>query len=99
MITLPEYDFSELTEELAQKILEKSEEISKDNEIPSHLIGTALLFAAVKEILKIQDKTDIDEEPIVDGEELRFLIDTTVDAAMIVFSRDNNKELVRPNLH
>ena len=54
MISLPDYDFSELTEELAQKILDKSEEISKDNQIPSHLLGTALLFAAVKEILKIQ---------------------------------------------
>ena len=54
MISLPDYDFSELTEELAQKILDKSEEISKDNQIPSHLLATALLFAAVKEILKIQ---------------------------------------------
>jgi|TARA_R100001163_G_scaffold65144_2_gene61320 hypothetical protein len=99
MIALPDYDFSELTEELAQKILDKSEEISKDNQIPSHLIGTALLFAAVKEILKIQENTDEDEEPIVDGEELRFLIDTTVDAAMIVFSKAKNRELVRPNLH
>lgn len=98
MIPLAEYDFSELTEQLAQKILEEGEEVAKKYEIPSHLLGTALLFAAVKEILKIQESQD-PEEDTIDGEELRFLIDTTVDAAMIVFSKSKNRELVRPNLH
>jgi hypothetical protein len=98
MIPLAEYDFSELTEQLAQKILEEGEEVAKKYQIPSHLLGTALLFAAVKEILKIQESQD-PEEDTIDGEELRFLIDTTVDAAMIVFSKSKNRELVRPNLH
>ena len=98
MIPLAEYDFSELTEQLAQKILEEGEEVAKKYQIPSHLLGTALLFAAVKEILKIQESQD-PEENTIDGEELRFLIDTTVDAAMIVFSKSKNRELVRPNLH